>query len=65
MRWTRIVMGVIMVIAGGIWFLQGIGLLAGSFMSHNLVWVVIGAFVALAGVILLREALGPGARRGG
>jgi uncharacterized membrane protein HdeD (DUF308 family) len=64
-RWTRIVMGIVMVAAGGVWFLQGIGLLAGSFMSHSATWVVIGALVVLAGIVLLREAMGPRNGRGG
>jgi uncharacterized membrane protein YeaQ/YmgE (transglycosylase-associated protein family) len=64
-RWTRIVMGVVMVVAGGTWLLQGLGVVPGTFMSHNFIWVVIGAFVVLAGVILLREAFGPGSRKGG
>ncbi|HVB11312.1 MAG TPA: hypothetical protein VNM16_13235 [Bacillota bacterium] len=56
MRVTRILMGAIMLIAGAVWFLQGIGVLRGSTMTGSMIWVVIGALVVIAGVTLLRQA---------
>lgn len=49
----RRVIGVVLVLMGGLWFFQGIGVVGGSVMTDNSIWVVIGAVVAIAGVVLL------------
>jgi len=59
MRRAEAVLGVIMVAAGGIWFLQGIRVLPGSFMTGSRFWMVTGALVGLAGLALFLD----GARR--
>jgi hypothetical protein len=38
---------------GGIWFLQGINVLPGSFMTGQTKWAVYGAVLLLIGVALL------------
>lgn len=43
----------VLVLMGGVWFFQGIGLIGGSFMTDNPTWVAIGAVVAIAGVALM------------
>jgi len=48
-----------MVAAGGIWFLQGIRVLPGSFMTGSRFWMVTGALVGFAGLALFLD----GARR--
>jgi hypothetical protein len=40
-------------LTGGIWFLQGINILPGSFMTGQTKWAVYGAIVFLVGVALL------------
>jgi hypothetical protein len=47
------VVGVIAVLMGGIWFLQGINVLPGSFMTGQIQWAVYGACAAVLGVILI------------
>ena len=47
------VVGVLLVLAGGIWFLQGINVLPGSFMSGQSQWAVRGGIAALVGVGVL------------
>ncbi len=42
--------GVVLVIAGVIWALQGFGVIGGSFMSGDSVWAIIGPIVAVAGL---------------
>lgn len=42
-----------MTIIGGIWFLQGISVLPGTFMRGSSLWMVIGAVVCLAGLAVL------------
>lgn len=49
--------GVVLVVVGGVWVLQGIGVAQGSVMSGRIVWAVIGAVVILAGAVVLRRAL--------
>jgi hypothetical protein len=48
-----LIVGVILVFAGLIWFFQGIGLIPGSFMTNNLTWVIIGPITALIGAGLV------------
>jgi hypothetical protein len=45
--------GVLLVLAGGVWFLQGINLLPGSFMTGDLRWSFNGGLAVLIGVSLL------------
>lgn len=50
---VRLVLGVILVVIGGVWFIQGIGVLGGSFMSGTALWAVIGAITVFLGGSLL------------
>ena len=56
MRRALNVVGVVLVLVGTIWFLQGINVLPGSFMTGQLQWAVYGAFALVAGVISLLVA---------
>ena len=43
-----------MILMGGVWTLQGIGVLPGSFMTGEPLWAVIGAvFLAVGGSLVL------------
>jgi hypothetical protein len=53
MKLVLTVVGVLAIIIGGIWFLQGIGILPGSFMTGQVQWAVYGAVVAVFGVGVL------------
>jgi len=50
-RGTLIGAGVVLVVFGGVWFLQGIDVLGGSGMSGQARWAVIGGIVVLLGVV--------------
>jgi hypothetical protein len=50
------ILGVLLVLAGSIWFLQGINVLPGSFMTGQTRWAVRGGIAAVAGIILLVAA---------
>ena len=52
----RMVIGVVLVVIGGVWFIQGIGVLGGSFMSGEALWAVIGAIAVFLGLSLLAGA---------
>ncbi len=47
------VIGVVLVLMGGLWFLQGMDVLRGNVMSGQPQWVFIGAIVAVLGLGLL------------
>ncbi len=49
MRLVLVVLGILFLLAGLVWTLQGVGLVQGSFMSNNPTWVWIGGVTALAG----------------
>jgi hypothetical protein len=50
------IVGGLLVIFGGVWFLQGINVLPGSFMTGQIRWAVYGGIAVTAGVILLVTA---------
>jgi hypothetical protein len=53
MRTVLRIAGVLLVVCGAIWFLQGINLLPGSFMTGQVRWAVIGGIALVAGIVML------------
>jgi hypothetical protein len=53
MRKTLNIVGALLLLVGGVWALQGLNLIGGSFMTGQTQWLVIGAACAFAGVALL------------
>ncbi|HUZ67738.1 MAG TPA: hypothetical protein VMU56_08770 [Beijerinckiaceae bacterium] len=47
------IIGVLLLLIGGVWMLQGLNILGGSFMSGQNQWFVIGAMCAVAALVLL------------
>ena len=47
------IVGAILVLMGAIWFLQGINVLPGSFMTGQIRWAIYGGLAVAAGVALL------------
>ena len=47
------VFGVMLILAGGVFFLQGINILPGSFMTGDPQWAVIGGIMNVAGTGLI------------
>lgn len=45
--------GVLCLLVGGTWLLQGLNVLPGSFMTGQRQWAINGALVIVAGVVLL------------
>jgi hypothetical protein len=54
---------VVLVLVGLVWTLQGAGILPGSFMTGDRLWLVIGLVCVVAGVALLLRAVRGRARR--
>jgi hypothetical protein len=50
-------LGVLLVLMGLTWTLQGLGILPGSVMSGVTIWAIIGPIVALLGVLVAARAL--------
>jgi len=47
---TLKIFAVLLMLAGGVWTLQGLNLLPGTFMRGNPQWIVNGIIIALVGV---------------
>ena len=56
MRTILTVAGVLLLLMGGVWLFQGIGVLPGSFMTGQRQWAVYGAVAAAIGIALLIAA---------
>jgi hypothetical protein len=50
MKWAWLVVGVVLILVGGVWTLQGLGTIGGSFMTGSKFWLAVGLLVTLAGV---------------
>ena len=53
MRIASTVVGVLCLLVGCVWFLQGINVLPGSFMTGQTKWAVYGALLGLVGIGIL------------
>ena len=49
--------GALLMLTGGVWFLQGINILPGSFMTGQTKWAVYGGLLLIAGIGLLILAI--------
>ena len=49
--------GVVMVVVGLVWTLQGVGIAQGSVMTGSTFWAVVGLVVMVGGLVVLRRAL--------
>jgi hypothetical protein len=56
-RYAMPVLGVLLVLIGAVWTLQGANLLGGSFMSGSRLWLVIGLVALASGATLLVRAV--------
>jgi hypothetical protein len=50
------VAGIVAVLMGTIWFLQGINILPGSFMTGQMRWAVYGGIAVVLGLVVLIRA---------
>lgn len=53
MRWLGIIIGVVAVLVGIVWTLQGLNILTGSGMSGHLIYAIIGPIVGVVGLGLV------------
>jgi hypothetical protein len=50
MKLILTIVGALAVLLGGVWILQGINILPGSFMTGDIKWAIYGAILAVAGI---------------
>lgn len=65
MKTLGVLVGVLLVISGTVFFFQGIDVLQGSSMTGDTKWAVIGPIVALVGAAMAYAGLRPSASRRG
>jgi hypothetical protein len=53
MRTLRLVIGALAMVAGGVFFLQGIGVLPGSYMTGDPTWAWIGGALLIGGLAVI------------
>ena len=56
MRIALNIAGILCLIAGCVWILQGINVLPGSFMTGHTKWAIYGTMLAIAGIGILISA---------
>jgi len=56
-RWITLAAGVVLVLVGAVWVLQGVGVITGSFMTGQKLWFLIGLVAFLVGVVLVAANL--------
>jgi uncharacterized membrane protein HdeD (DUF308 family) len=56
MRTALTLVGVVLMLVGAIWFLQGINVLPGSFMTGQAQWAVYGGIAFVVGILALYRA---------
>jgi hypothetical protein len=53
LRTVAVPVGIVILLIGLVWFLQGIGVLPGSFMTGSEFWALAGGLAAIIGLILI------------
>lgn len=57
MRYVGVVIGLVAVLTGIVWTLQGLNVLGGSSMSGDSTWAIVGPIVAVVGMLVILFAL--------
>jgi hypothetical protein len=53
MKTILTIVGVLLIFFGGVWILQGINVLPGSFMTGEIQWAIYGGIAVIAGIVLI------------
>jgi len=56
-RLLAVPIGIILLLIGSVWFLQGVGVLPGSFMTGSQFWAAAGVFAVVVGLISIGVGL--------
>jgi hypothetical protein len=52
MNRAMIGVGIVLILLGGLWILQGVGILGGSVMTGQMFWANVGTVLLIAGGVL-------------
>jgi hypothetical protein len=55
--WFPLAVGLLLVVIGALWAVQGLGYLGGSMMSDVRLWAIIGPVLSLGGLVLIAAGL--------
>ncbi len=61
--WPWLALGILLVLVGAVWTLQGLNVLGGSAMSGSPLWATIGPIVLIGGGVLIVVAIVVARRR--
>jgi hypothetical protein len=53
MKWVLNILGVLLVLIGAVWILQGVNVLLGSMMSGHIQYTLLGVIVGIIGIGLV------------
>ncbi|MFD9732996.1 hypothetical protein [Umezawaea sp. NPDC059074] len=56
-KWVSVVVGVLLVLVGSVWTLQGLNVIKGSFMTGQQLWTAIGLLAVIGGLTLAVSGL--------
>ncbi|GAA2699742.1 hypothetical protein ACFY2R_09375 [Micromonospora olivasterospora] len=62
-EWLPLTLGLLAVVIGAVWTVQGLGYVSGSLMTDQRIWVLIGPLVVLIGVAAIWRGLRARRRR--
>ncbi|KAB1934535.1 hypothetical protein F8271_23130 [Micromonospora sp. ALFpr18c] len=51
--WLTLTLGLLAVVIGAVWTVQGLGYVSGSVMTDERLWALLGPAVALAGFVVI------------
>jgi len=52
MKWVALAVGIVLVLMGSVWALQGLNVLKQGFMAGHLRWTAIGGVLVVVGIVL-------------
>ncbi|MEV0808049.1 hypothetical protein [Micromonospora sp. NPDC050200] len=55
--WLTLTLGLLAVVVGGVWTVQGLGYVGGSVMTDQRIWAVVGPVLILIGLVVLWRGL--------
>ncbi len=56
MKWGLSIVGIVFILFGGLWTLQGMNIVRNSFMTGKIQWAIIGIVTLLIGLVLVAWA---------
>ncbi|MEU5938073.1 hypothetical protein ABZ807_02615 [Micromonospora sp. NPDC047548] len=55
--WLTLTLGLLAVVVGAVWTVQGLGYVGGSAMTDQRIWAVVGPVLILIGLVVLWRGL--------